>query len=102
MAFSRTLYWLALCLLPLSVWADKAETCDRLYDAGKYREAMTCYMQPDVRNDPGMMNRIGYMHNEGQGVPVDIQEALRELGENNYTEEEIRLVRIKFLSEIGN
>ena len=72
MAFSRTLYWLALCLLPLSVWADKAETCDRLYDAAKYREAMACYMQPDVRNDPGMMNRIGYMHNEGQGVHPEL------------------------------
>ena len=41
-----------------------------------------------------------YFKNDAQ--TDDIQEALRELGENNYTEEEIRLVRIKFLSEIGN
>ncbi|MCX6259034.1 MAG: DNA helicase RecQ [Bacteroidia bacterium] len=31
-----------------------------------------------------------------------IQEALKELGENEYTEEEIRLMRIKFISEVGN
>jgi ATP-dependent DNA helicase RecQ len=31
-----------------------------------------------------------------------IQEALRELGEDEYNEEEIRMMRIKFLSEVGN
>ncbi len=31
-----------------------------------------------------------------------IQEALTELGEGEYTEEEIRLMRIKFISEFGN
>jgi ATP-dependent DNA helicase RecQ len=31
-----------------------------------------------------------------------IQAALLELGENEYSEEEIRLMRIKFMSEIGN
>ena len=32
----------------------------------------------------------------------DIEAALRELGEDEYTEEDIRMVRIKFISEIGN
>ena len=32
----------------------------------------------------------------------DIEAAVRELGEDEYTEEDIRMVRIKFLSEIGN
>ncbi len=32
----------------------------------------------------------------------DIQQALEELGENEYTDEEIRLIRIKFISEMGN
>jgi ATP-dependent DNA helicase RecQ len=32
----------------------------------------------------------------------DLQEALKELGENDYTEEEIRLMRIKFMSEFAN
>jgi ATP-dependent DNA helicase RecQ len=31
-----------------------------------------------------------------------VEEALKELGENDYTEDEIRLIRIKFMSEIGN
>ncbi|HRH11461.1 MAG TPA: DNA helicase RecQ [Bacteroidia bacterium] len=31
-----------------------------------------------------------------------IKEALSELGENDYTEEEIRIMRIKFLSDFGN
>ncbi len=31
-----------------------------------------------------------------------IDEALKELGENDYTREEIQLLRIKFLSELGN
>ncbi len=31
-----------------------------------------------------------------------ISEALAELGESEFTEEEIRLMRIKYLSEVGN
>ena len=31
-----------------------------------------------------------------------VEEALRTLGENDYTEEEIRVMRIKFLSDYGN
>ena len=31
-----------------------------------------------------------------------VEDALRELGENEYTEEDIRLMRIKFISELGN
>jgi len=31
-----------------------------------------------------------------------IEPALKELGEDDYSETEVRLVRIKFLSEIGN
>jgi ATP-dependent DNA helicase RecQ len=31
-----------------------------------------------------------------------ISEALNELGESEFTEEEIRLMRIKYLSEVGN
>jgi ATP-dependent DNA helicase RecQ len=31
-----------------------------------------------------------------------INEALQELGEDEFTEEDIRLMRIKFLSEMGN
>ncbi|MGZ3899744.1 MAG: ATP-dependent DNA helicase RecQ, partial [Bacteroidia bacterium] len=31
-----------------------------------------------------------------------IQAAMKELGENDYTEEEIRIMRIKFLSDFAN
>ncbi len=31
-----------------------------------------------------------------------VENALQELGEDNYTEEEVRLMRIKFMSELGN
>ena len=31
-----------------------------------------------------------------------VKDALKELGENDYSEEEIRLMRIKFLSDFGN
>jgi ATP-dependent DNA helicase RecQ len=31
-----------------------------------------------------------------------VSEALKELGENDYDEEEIRVMRIKFLSDFGN
>ena len=31
-----------------------------------------------------------------------VEDALNELGEDEYTEEDIRLVRIKFISELGN
>ena len=75
MAFSKTLYWLALCILPLSVCATNGETCNRLYAAAKYREAMACYMQPDIITHPAVMNRIGYMHSKGQGVPADPEKA---------------------------
>jgi len=31
-----------------------------------------------------------------------IEDALKELGESEYSEEEMRLMRLKFMSEIGN
>jgi ATP-dependent DNA helicase RecQ len=31
-----------------------------------------------------------------------IEDALKDLGEDDYSETEVRMVRIKFLSEIGN
>ncbi|MFI3296885.1 MAG: DNA helicase RecQ [bacterium] len=51
--------------------------------------------------DPELMDEIfDYFKNDAD--TDDVQEALRALGEDDYTEEEVRLVRIKFLSEIGN
>ena len=45
---------------------------------------------------------------QGLAVPCDVtsadsvEAAMKELGENDYTEEEIRVMRIKFLSDFGN
>ena len=41
-----------------------------------------------------------YFKNQAQ--TDNVEEALRNLGEDDYTEPEIRLIRIKFLSELGN
>jgi len=41
-----------------------------------------------------------YFREEAESESVE--EALAELGEDEYTEEDIRLVRVKFMSELGN
>jgi ATP-dependent DNA helicase RecQ len=41
-----------------------------------------------------------YFRNEAESESVE--EAISALGEEDYTEEEIRLMRIKFMSEMGN
>ena len=41
-----------------------------------------------------------YFHQEAETEAID--EAIKYLGEEDFTEEEIRLIRIKFLSELGN
>jgi ATP-dependent DNA helicase RecQ len=41
-----------------------------------------------------------YFHEEAETESID--DALEELGEEYYSEEDIRLIRIKFISEIGN
>ena len=61
--------------------------------------------------ETGTKINIGYFLDEDQQEEImdffrqseedDIEEAIQELGED-YTEEEIRLVRVKFLSEMGN
>lgn len=48
--------------------ADNVKEGNRLYDAGKYQEALTYFMKPDAQNDPETINLIGYMYQKGQGV----------------------------------
>lgn len=43
---------------------------------------------------------FNYFKEEAQSE--SLEEAMNELGEDNYSEEEIRLMRIKFISELGN
>ena len=42
---------------------------------------------------------LDYFH---EAESDDVQQALRVLGEDEYSEEEVRLMRIKFMSEVGN
>lgn len=51
--------------------------------------------------DPEHCDEIFYFFKE-EAESDDIQAALDELGEDEYSEEEVRMVRIKFISEVGN
>jgi ATP-dependent DNA helicase RecQ len=42
---------------------------------------------------------LDYFH---EAESDDVKKALEELGEDEYNEEEVRLMRIKFLSDVGN
>jgi ATP-dependent DNA helicase RecQ len=43
-----------------------------------------------------------YEYFKEEAETESIEEAMNELGEDNYSEEEVRLIRIKFISEVGN
>jgi len=43
-----------------------------------------------------------YNYFKDEAETESVEDALAELGENDYTEEDIRLIRIKFISEMGN
>ncbi|EQM95281.1 tetratricopeptide repeat protein, partial [Oxalobacter paraformigenes] len=57
--------------------ADNVKEGNRLYAAGKYKEAMTCFMKPDAVTNPATMNRIGYMYKKGRGVEKNLAEAVK-------------------------
>ena len=57
------------------------------------------YYIEDIMDDEKLDEIMEYFKNsETDSIPA----ALKELGENDYSEEEIRTVRIKFLSDFGN
>lgn len=58
------------------------------------------YFLDKIMDEDQIDEIFGYFKNEAQ--TDNIQDALRYLGENDYSEEEVRLVRIKFISEMGN
>jgi ATP-dependent DNA helicase RecQ len=58
------------------------------------------YFLSQIMDEERINDVFSYFKDEAESD--DIQTALGELGENDFTEEEIRLVRIKFLSEMGN
>lgn len=58
------------------------------------------YYLNDVIDEYHQEEIFNYFKEESETGSVE--EALRTLGEDEYSEEEVRLVRIKFLSEVGN
>ncbi len=58
------------------------------------------YFLEEVMDKEVIDEIFDYFKNESESD--DVETALRELGENDYSEEEVRLVRIKFLSDISN
>ena len=58
------------------------------------------YFLEEVMDHEVIDEIFDYFKNESESD--DVETALRELGEDDYTEEEVRLVRIKFLSDISN
>ena len=56
------------------------------------------YFLDEVMDDDRQLDIFEYFK---ESESDDLEEAFKELG-NEYSEEEIRLVRIKFLSEMGN
>jgi ATP-dependent DNA helicase RecQ len=58
------------------------------------------YYINDVLDEDHQQEVFEYFRDEAE--TESIEDALRVLGEDEYTEEDIRLMRIKFLSELGN
>ena len=58
------------------VFAGDIEEGRRLFNAGKYEEAMSCFMKPDAQQKPEVMNHIAYMYHKGLGVEKDQQIAV--------------------------
>ena len=57
------------------------------------------YYINDILDDDKQQEALQYFK---ESESDSIQEALKELGEEEYSEEEMRLMRIKFMSEFGN
>ena len=58
------------------------------------------YFLHEIMDQERIDEAFDYFKNQAQ--TDNVEEALRNLGEDDYTEPEIRLIRIKFLSELGN
>ena len=68
-----------VCLFLFSVpsFADNAKEGMRLFQAGKYQQAMTYFMKPDAQKNPDVLNRIAYMYDKGFGVEKNLQTSVK-------------------------
>jgi ATP-dependent DNA helicase RecQ len=71
---------------------------ERIVDSGTYVD-IDYYIQENV--DPYVQEEI-LEYYEDQAQSDSWEDALKDLGEDDYTEKDIRLMRIKYLSEVGN
>ena len=74
-SFLKAFCFLFLLIASSVAQADNVKEGNRLYDAGKYREAMVYFMKPDAVKKPLVMNRIGYMYSKGRGVEANPEQA---------------------------
>jgi len=71
---------------------------ESIVDSGTYLD-IDYYIQENV--DPYVQEEIMEYYEE-QAESDSWDDALKELGENDYTEKDVRLMRIKYLSDVGN
>ena len=64
----KILWIFPLFLFSFSAFADNAREGMRLFEAGKYQQAMMYFMKKDTQKNPAVINRIGYMYDYGPGV----------------------------------
>lgn len=66
-----------LFLFSLSAFADNVKEGMRLFNNGKYQEAMSYFMKPDAQKNPDVLNHIAYMYDFGLGVERNQQVAVK-------------------------
>ena len=71
--------FLALAIIAFAVPADAGPFEDGLaaYDRGDYATALKFWRPLAEQGDAEAQNNLGYMYNEGHGVPQDEAEALK-------------------------
>ena len=70
--------WIIFFLLfSFSVFADNAREGMRLFEAGKYQQAMTYFMKPDAQKNPDVLNHLGHMYDNGLGVEKNLHTSFK-------------------------
>ena len=75
--FVRTLLLFLFLSIGCQVMADNLKEGTRLFEAEKYRAAMSYLIKPDAQTDPEAMNMIGFMYNRGLGIQKNPEEAYK-------------------------
>ena len=76
-SFFKILWIAFLFVFSLPCFADNAKEGMRLFEAGKYHQAMTYFMKPDAQKNPDVLNHIAHMYDNGLGVEKNLQTSAR-------------------------